>query len=91
MLCFREQGGIRVIDRISAFPCVLMNNVETFTSYIHVTLTLLRRIWRWTTTYFAWSCSRKSEKCKKYCHGNKKCKEIDINTQQSTVVVELLM
>ncbi|TKY63112.1 Glutamate receptor 2.6 [Spatholobus suberectus] len=38
--------------------CLFMKNVETFTSYIHVTLTQLKRIWRWTTTYFALSCSR---------------------------------
>ncbi|RDY00947.1 Glutamate receptor 2.5, partial [Mucuna pruriens] len=73
--------------------CLLMKNVETFTSYIHVTLTQLRRIWRWTTTYFARSCSRlQSGSMKSVSNATvtRNAEETVINSQQSTVVGELI-
>lgn len=49
---------VAVLALLYNMICLLMSNVLTFTSYIHLTLTQLRRIWRWTTRYFARSSSR---------------------------------
>ncbi|TKY63114.1 Glutamate receptor 2.5 [Spatholobus suberectus] len=73
--------------------CLFMKNVETFTSYIHVTLTQLKRIWRWTTTYFSRSCSRLqsgSMRSVTIATVTRNAEETVINSQQSTVVVELI-
>nr|KYP40595.1 Glutamate receptor 2.5 [Cajanus cajan] len=74
--------------------CLLKNNVETFTSYIHVKLAPLRRIWRWTTTYFAWICSRlqsaRSIRRVSTVLVSRNAEETVINNQQSVVAVELV-
>ncbi|KAK7373399.1 hypothetical protein VNO80_06806 [Phaseolus coccineus] len=59
---------VAILALLYSMICLLMNNVETFTSYIHVRLTQLRRIWTCTTAVFFWeplkTPVRKSGKCK---------------------------
>nr|KYP40593.1 Glutamate receptor 2.5 [Cajanus cajan] len=53
-ICF----SVAILALLYNMVCLVMNNLEIFTSYIHVTLAQLRRIWKWTTPYFVRSCSR---------------------------------
>ncbi|XP_047156258.1 glutamate receptor 2.5-like [Vigna umbellata] len=72
--------------------CVFMNDVETFTNYIHVTLTPLRRIYIWTSASFTWICSTLQwgsirSVITTTITGN--AEETTINSQQSTMAVEV--
>lgn len=72
--------------------CVFMNDVETFTNYIHVTLTPLRRIYIWTSASFTWICSTLqwgSIKSVITTTITANAEETTINSQQSTMVVEV--
>lgn len=73
--------------------CLLVNNVETLTSHTLVTLTQLWIIWRWTTTYFSWCCSKlqlRSMRVASTCTETRNTENTVTNSQQIPVVVELV-
>ncbi|TKY63111.1 Glutamate receptor 2.5 [Spatholobus suberectus] len=93
LLTVIESGETEQLENVYNMICLFMKNVETFTSYIHVTITQLRRIWKWTTTYFARSCSRLqsgSMRSVSTATVTRNAAETVINSQQSTVVGELI-
>lgn len=44
---------VAIVALLHYMICLFRKNVDTLTSHIKGTLTQLRRIWSWTTTYFA--------------------------------------
>ncbi|CAJ1784294.1 unnamed protein product [Sphenostylis stenocarpa] len=71
--------------------CLSMNNVETFTSYIHVRLTQLRRIWRRTSTAFAGSHSSLQLGSVRTATVTRNAEDTIIDSQQSPVVIDVIL
>jgi len=85
-------GVVSILALLYNMICVFMNNVETFTNYMHVTLTQLRRTYRWTSEYFTWSCPRLewgSIRSGITTQITRNAEETSINSQQSTMVLEV--
>ncbi|XP_027351208.1 glutamate receptor 2.8-like [Abrus precatorius] len=84
---------IAILALLYNMICLFMKNVETLTSHIHITLTQVRRIWRWITTYFASSCSRLQSRSKRRVSTTtvtRNAEETVTNSQQSPVVVDIV-
>ncbi|RZB59826.1 glutamate receptor 2.5-like [Glycine soja] len=86
-------SSVAILALLYNMICVFKISVEIFSSYMHVTLTKLKSMWRCTTTCFTWSCSRLqsgSMRSISTATVTRNAEETVISDQQSTMNVELI-
>jgi len=82
---------VAILALLYSMICLLMNNVQTFISYIHVRLTQLSRIWRCTSTVFLWELLKTPiRKCRPDTV-TRNTEDTVIDSQQSTVVIDVVL